>query len=183
MKAQKESFSTVAGTARYPWLKEPDTAFGQESYKCMIILDPKDAKPLVDKINKVAEDSFGAKADKAMMPIETDDETGEIILKTKSSYQPKFWDSQGNPIIPANLPEIWGGSQLKLGGWIAPWNKNGKMGVTLQLMKVMVVEARGPSGDGGSQQGDSGFDTVEGGFVTEESESFEDDNTDAPSYL
>jgi len=183
MKTQKETFSTDIGTARYPWLKEPDTAFGQESYKCMLILDPTSAQPLVDKINKVAEDTFGSKAAKAMMPIETDEETGDIIFKTKSGYLPKFWDSQGNPVIEANIPEIWGGSKLKLAGWIAPWNKNGKMGITLQLMRVMIVEAQGPSsGDG---QGESGFEAVEGGFVAsvEESGSFEDSSSDAPSYL
>tara|TARA_B100001094_G_scaffold332019_1_gene402388 strand:- start:280 stop:822 length:543 start_codon:yes stop_codon:yes gene_type:complete len=180
MKSNKVGFSTAVGTARYPWLKEPDTAFGQESYKCMLILDSKEGALLHKQIVELAEENFGSKADKALMPFEKDDETGEFVFKTKSSFQPKFWDSQGNPITTSNLPDIWGGSQLKLAGWIAPWNKNGKMGVTLQLMKVMVVQAQGPNGEGG----DSGFDTVEGGFVTEESESFEDSSPDeTPSYL
>ncbi len=55
---------------------------------------------------------------------------------------------------------------------------NGKGGITLQLLKVMVVEAKGPS-EGGS----SGFEPVEGGYVAEQEETFEDASNDAPSYL
>jgi hypothetical protein len=178
---EKKQFRTCIGTARYPWLKDADTAFGQETFKCQLILSEKEAEPLLEQIMQVQKD-FGSKAEKAMLPVERDEETGDYIFKTKSAYQPKFWDSQGNPILPANLPDIWGGSRLKLSGWIAPWSKHSKVGITLQLMKVMIVEARGPSSDGGSQE--SGFDKEDGGFITEKSDqAFEDDSTDAPSYL
>tara|TARA_R110000796_G_scaffold53096_4_gene124872 strand:- start:2639 stop:3181 length:543 start_codon:yes stop_codon:yes gene_type:complete len=180
MSVQKETFSTPVGTARYPWLKEPDTAFGQQAYKCMLILSPTDAQPIITKIEAMKA-LFGAKADKAMLPYEEDAETGDIILKTKTTFEPLFFDSQGNPVVSGSLPDIWGGSQLKLGGMISPWNKNGKMGITLQLGKVMIVEAKGPTGGGGSV--DSGFEAVEGGFVMEEGATFEEPSSDAPSYL
>ena len=178
---EKKSFTTCTGTARYPWLKEPDTAFGQEVYKCQLILNKEEAEPLLKEIMEMQQ-QFGAKADKAMLPVAIDEETGDYIFKCKSQYQPKFWDSQGNPVLPARLPDIWGGSRLKLGGWIAPWTKHSKVGITLQLMKVMIVEAKGPSHDGGNQE--SGFDKEEGGFILDESnDTFEDESTDAPSYL
>lgn len=179
MKSQKESFSTPVGTARYPWLTEPDTAFGQSAYKCMLILSPTEAQPIIQKLDEI-KTQFGAKADKAMMPFETDEETGDIIFKTKTTFEPSFFDSQGNPVVQGSLPPIWGGSRLKLSGWLSPWNKNGKMGITMQLMKVMIVEAKGASNSGTQE---SGFEAVEGGFVMEEGATFEEPSTDAPSYL
>jgi len=179
MSSNKIAFSTSVGVARYPWLKEPDTAFGQESFKCMLILSPKEGQPLVELINKTAEQA-GFNATNGSLPYETDEETGDFVFKTKTNFQPKFFDSAGAPIIESKIPDIWGGSQLKLSGWIAPWSVNGKRGITLQLMKVMVVEARGPSDTAG---GSSGFEPVEGGFVAEKEETFEAPPSDAPSYL
>lgn len=179
MKQKKTAFSSPLGVARYPWLTEPDTAFGQEKFKCDLILSPEDAKPLIEQVNKVAGD-FGAMAGKASLPYFTDEDTGDVIFRTKTTYKPKFFDSAGDPIIESKVPPIWGGSKLKLGGWIAPWSMNGKCGITLQLMKCMIVEAKGPT-EGGSAN--SGFEPVEGGFVAEKEESFEEAPSDAPSYL
>ena len=136
MKQKKQTFSTPVGTARYPWLAEPDTAFGQEKYKSELILSPEDAKPLIDLINKTVTD-LSADPSKLSLPYSTDEDTGDIIFKTKTSYKPKFFDSAGHPIIESKIPQIWGGSKLKLGGNIAPWSMNGKGGITLQLLKAV----------------------------------------------
>ena len=51
-------FTSGKGRAQYPWLNQPDTAFGNEpKYKTNLIAD--NASALVKIIEKVAETEFG----------------------------------------------------------------------------------------------------------------------------
>ncbi len=158
----KISFTTSVGRAHYPWLNKPDTAFGNEpKYKTGLILEEKDK--LLTQIRDVAVDEFGAKAaNKAHLPFKTDEETGETILTTKSKYAPAFFDSSGQNLVDAQVPQLRSGSELRVGGFIAPYSVNGKNGISLQLTRVQVVN---PVGGG---EGQDGFDAVEGGFVGDE---------------
>ena len=60
------------------------------------------------------------------------------------------------------MPPLRSGSELRVGGFIAPYSVNGKNGLSLQLTRVQVINP--VSGDGNAD----GFDAVEGGFVGEE---------------
>ena len=53
----------------------------------------------MDEAKKVANDNFGSA--KCKMPFAKDDETGDVLFKTRQPMgQPKFVDSQGTLIAP-----------------------------------------------------------------------------------
>ncbi len=154
----KTKFTSPAGRAQYPWLNEPDNAFGGEpKYKTNLIVE--DSQKLMELINKIAEDNFGSKASKASMPYDTDEDTGETVFKVKSKYAPSFFDAQGKNLVGKQVPKIWGGSTIRVGGIIAPWTVSGSSGVSLQLTRVQVIDLVT------SESGGEGFDAVEGSFV------------------
>lgn len=162
----KVKFTTPSGQAIYPWLQpgRPDTAFDPEGkYKVQLRMDAKSAQRLIDEIKQVKIDAFGVK-DKCHMPYSTDEETGEIIFKIQSKYQPKYVDASGNPIPDNKVPSMFGGSTLRASGILDPYNKNGK-GVSMRLGAIQIINPVSGSG------GDAGFDAVEGGYTVE-------DNTD-----
>lgn len=155
----KTQFVTPKGRAKYPWLNKADTQFSAEGvYSTYLIMDPKEAAELKQLIKKTAEAEFGEKA-KYSVPLEINDETGELELKCKSNFQPKFVDSAGQPIPPQSLPALYSGSILRVGGEIKPYTVQGKKGVSMRLGYVQIIEPVGSSG------GSSPFDAVEGGFV------------------
>lgn len=155
-------FTSGKGRAQYPWLNQPDTAFGNEpKYKTNLIAD--DASALVKMIEKVAETEFGGDWKKARMPFKSDEDTGETVFITKSKYVPNFFDSTGQNLVGEQVPKIWGGSVIKVGGFIAPYSVSGSKGITLQLTKVQVIDPV----SNGETNGD-GFDSVEGGFVADD---------------
>jgi hypothetical protein len=159
----KVKFTTNTGRAQYPWLKTPDTAFGNApKYKTNLIMDWNEASDLVDKIQELVTTTFSTDADKVRLPYKTDDETGETVITVKSNYSPFFFDSKGQPLVDDQIPDIWGGSLIRVGGFIKPYQVSGQKGITLQLTKVQVIEPVSGGGDGG------GFETVEGGFVAQQ---------------
>ena len=108
---------------------------------------------------------FGDKASEAKLGFTTDVDTGEIDLKTATKYEPKFFDSQGQPIPKASLPELFGGSRLALRVKLYPYNVSAtNYGITCQIMAVQIVEALTSSDN---MEGSS-FDRVEGGFVAQD---------------
>ena len=158
---KKMTFSTHKGVAMYPWLNKADFQFDSNGQFKVNLRVPKDqAKELLDAINTAAQDEFGtAKAKTARVPYKTDEDTGELILVTKSKFKPKFMDSTGQLISENNVPPIYGGSVLKLAGTIYPYTAGGNNGVSLQLAGVQIIEL-----SEGSQSSFS-FEKEEGGFV------------------
>ena len=158
--ATKQSFQTYKGFAVYPWINKADTEYNSEGvYKTGLRVPADQAKELMKLVQEVAMDEFGAKkADKARMPWKVDDETGEIIINAKSKFQPKVYDSEGQYIPPERLPQIWGGSVLRLKGVINAYDTSGNTGVSLQLSGIQVIELAE------RKNGDDGCDAVEGGF-------------------
>lgn len=160
----KVKFRTPSGQAFYPWLQpgRPDTKFDSAGkYKVQLKMSADDAKPLIDQIKQVKIDAFGVK-DKCHMPYSTDEETGEIVFKIQSKYQPRYVDASGNPIPEDKVPVMFSGTTLKASGLLDPYDKNGK-GVSMRLGAVQIINP--VSGNGGE------FDAVEGGYTVE-------DNTD-----
>ena len=161
--AQKTSFITFKGHAVYPWLNKPDTEYNSDGiYKTGLRVPGDQIQHLITSVEEVAKTEFGSKSNTARMPWKIDEDTGEYILNAKSKYPPKVYDAEGQVIPPEKLPQIWGGSILRLGGNINPYNTAGNMGISLQLNKVQIVELSELShNDDGS-----GFEAVDGGGFT-----------------
>ncbi len=157
----KLMFKTPRGIAMYPYLNRPDTQFDTNGkYKVNLRMKKEDAKPLVDAVKKAAEEEFGAKAKSAKLPFKTDEDTGDLIVVTGSKFVPKMLDSQGTTIPPHNAPEIFGGSELILGGNMYAYNAGGSIGISMQLGGVQIISLA----DSINGQGLT-FDKVEDGFV------------------
>jgi hypothetical protein len=155
----KVKFISDQGRAQYPWLNRPDTAFGGEpKYKTRLIVE--DGSELRQLCSEVAEEEFGSKASRSRMPFDIDEDTGETVLRVSSKYAPMFFDATGQPLVEKQVPNLWAGSILRIGGYAAPYTVNGATGVSLQLTKVQVIEPVQGSG--------AGFEAVEGGFVASE---------------
>jgi len=156
-----KTFKTAQGVAQYPWLSQPDTQFDSAGqYKVNLKMSPEEAKPLLDTMKEVAAEAFGGKADKAHMPVKTDEETGDVVFVTKSKFKPKFADSSGAIIPEFNVPRINAGSELVLHGQIYPYSQGeNRKGLSLQLGIVQIVSLS--EGMGGSYD----LDQIKGGFV------------------
>jgi len=156
----KVKFVTPSGIASYPWLQpnRPDIAFDPEGkYKVNLKLSPEDSKVMTSLIDQVKSENFGAK-DNVHTPYSVDEETGEYVFKIQSKYQPKYFDSKGNPIPVEKVPPMFSGSELRVSGQVDPYTNGAKKGVSLRLANVQVINP--VAGDNGGGAGD--FDAVEG---------------------
>ena len=158
---KKIPFKTAKGTAMYPWLNKPDTQFDTAGkYKVSLRMSKEEAKPLIDAVKKAANDAFGDKAKTAKLPFKTDETSGDVIVATKSNFQPKMVDAAGAVIMANNLPQIYGGSTLKAAGNIFVFNAGGNHGISLQLGAIQIIQlSDSPSGQ------DISFEAEEGGYV------------------
>ena len=193
MAQQPIEFTTPKGIAQYPWLSKPDTKFSEEGvYKVNLIIPKADAIPLLKQINEVfaenvdkqTKNAKGKDIKKANPPYfeELDDAgqpTGNVILKFKSkaAYKPAIFDAKGIPMIDSN---IWGGSELKINGSIAPYYTTLiGAGVALRLRAVQVIQYV----EGGSSSADGfGFEAV-AGYEHKVPETFEEVVAEAPAEV
>lgn len=152
MAQQPIEFTTPKGIAQYPWLSKPDTKFSEEGvYKVDLIIPKADAIPLLKQINEVfaenvdkqTKNAKGKDIKKANPPYfeELDDAgqpTGNVVLRFKSKYKPAVFDAKGIPMVDSS---IWGGSELKVNGSIAPYFTTLiGAGVSLRLGGVQVIQ-------------------------------------------
>jgi len=154
MAQQPITFTTPKGIAQYPWLSTPDTKFSEEGeYKVNLIIPKQEAIPVLKQINEVYAQNVeselkkagGKEIKKAPPPYaeeldETGQPTGNVILrfKSKAAYKPAIFDSKGIPMIESN---IWGGSELKVNGSVAPYFTSLiGAGVALRLRAVQVIQ-------------------------------------------
>ena len=158
---RKHAFTSPKGVAVYPWLNSPDTQFDATGqYKVNLRMTKEAAKPIIDAVKEAANDAFGAKAKSARMPFKTDEETGDIIMVTKSKYKPKFVDSAGGVIAENSVPQIFGGSEIKVAGSIYPYTGQG-VGISMQLGAVQLITLAERS----NTQSSYSFEPVKDGFV------------------
>ena len=157
-KKQKINFQTPTGVAKYPHLLKPDTAFDSEGkYKSELLLSQEDAKPLIKIIEDAAKEEHGKS--NYRVPYMTDEETGEVAFKLQSKYMPEFYDTAGQKVPTNALPQIGGGSRLRLKGFLNVYKVSGQAGVSITLQAVQIVEAiQGMNG--------TGFGAIEGGGFT-----------------
>jgi len=153
--AQKQTFTSPKGTVKYAWINQPDDVFNKDNpkYTVDLRLSEAEAKPLVEQCKTVANDNFGN--GKCKMPFAKDEETGDVIFKMKSKYQPKVADSQGSLIAPDLLPQISGGSTIRVKGTFYPYSVQGN-GLSLQMTAVQLIDL---------VEAKVEFEPEEGGFV------------------
>jgi len=163
MASNKRSFTTHKGIAVYPHLNEPDHAFNNHEgvYTCKLRVPADQAQELMDDCRQAAKDEFGKNAERVRMPWTMDEVTGELLFNTKSKYKPKFVDSQGQIIDPDNVPQIFGGSILKLAGTVYPYSGNGG-GVSLQLAGVQIIAL------GERDTTNFAFEAEDGGYLADD---------------
>ena len=165
---KKNPFVSGVGTARYAWIHpdRPDTAFNADGeYKLQLILDPKAAQRIMSVIDSVVADAFPSEdKSKLSIPVDTEEETGNVILKMKSKFPPKYTDASGAPIVGSNIPNVWGGSTLQAYGNVKAYEVNKQQrGISLQLNTVQVIALV----EGGKPEG---FEAVEGYTAPAEAE-------------
>jgi hypothetical protein len=173
--ARRIKFTTPAGTAVYPHLNKPDVQFNPDGvYKTSLAMDNCD--DLIAACEELGREEFGDKV-KFKTPFNRDEESGQMVVKVKSKYAPMFFDSTGEIMQGDQIPQLWGGSTLKLGGTISAYSVSGSKGISLQLKKVQVITPISGSNDGD----ESGFDAVDGGYIAKEilKEEFNSDEQDA----
>ena len=153
--ADKVNFQTPKGTAKYCWLNKPDDVFNKENpkYTVDLMLSEEEAKDLIALAKKVANDNFGDK--KCKMPFAKDEETGNVLFKMRSKFQPKFADSQGTLIAPDALPQVSGGTVVRVKGVFFPYSIQGN-GLSMQMNAVQVIDL---------VESKVEFEPEEGGFV------------------
>lgn len=146
----KVKFTSQFGVARYPHISSPDSKgkYADNKYKTKLVFPINDSTMQMVATIKEAAAQLGKTA-KQYLPIEVDEEAGEIVLVTKSAYAPAIFDGKGNA---AKGVQIGGGSVLRVMGNIVPFDK----GVTLQLNQVQIKELNG--------FGTCAFDEVEDGY-------------------
>lgn len=166
-KKKAVSFTTAVGTAKYPWLNKPDFEYNAEGeWKCQLIMSPKDAKSVTDAVRAVIKSEFGDDDKNIRIPW-TNEENGDVVFKCTTKFQPRFYQSDGEVIPEKAVPQLWGGSKLRLGGEISPYNKGkNSRGISLRFNRVQVIE---PVGGDNASNG-IGFDAVEDGWVNDMSE-------------
>jgi hypothetical protein len=145
----------------------------------------------VKRLNDAGEKAKAKKlklvADKPYKPAldKEGDETGEIEFNfklvaqykdrtsgTMKARSPKVVDSKGKTIDGGR---VWGGSKIKIGGYLVPFSTAIGVGVSLKLAQVMVLELVSGGGDSFD------FGNNEGGYEAEEEEPSIGDNTANPN--
>lgn len=150
---KNSTFTTPKGIAEFAWLNTMDTAFNQNHFKVQLRMSADDAKDFIKDMKQFANDNLGDKAKGCDMPYSVDKETGEVVLKFKSKYKPKFADASGQ--LASVEPRVGSGSTIKIKGNFYPYDTS-NVGVSLQMSAVQVLDL--------VEFGGVAFDAEEGSF-------------------
>jgi hypothetical protein len=181
---------TPRGIARTAWLNQPSEKYGK--FSCRLVIPAKDAQPLCDALDKLAEETFEfLKGEMKPGPLkklklrkayeeETDDDTGDptgnIVFRFSENkmlgkdekarpFAPELFDAKGKPLNPKKT-FVYGGSEVKVGYILRGYKNdaNEEYGVSLKLRAVQVLKL--VTGGGGfkfdAEDGYSGDDEDEG---------------------
>lgn len=193
-KQQSKTMMSPKGVAVYPRLDRPDTKFDDNGiYKADIAVPLEEAEPLMEKLQEIHKAHVGKAASKnanTMWYLEEDKETGEqtgrVIFKLRAKNklvtkgqnagqlwdrQPKAFDAKGNRIV--EMPAVGGGSVLKVFFEVYEWSASNKFGVSLQPLKVQIIDLHEFSGGDDS----SPFEEEEGFTVEDEDDTFGSEET------
>jgi len=160
---------TPVGTAVYPKLVEPDTAFDEAGvYTCKLHVSKEDYNEFKKKVDVIAEAAYDAECKRqgkevrkaSSCPVRiTEDGDYEILGKQKAKvitrsgetieFNIPLFDSQVKPIT--NKPKIGSGSRIRMSVIFSPWFVPSQgWGYTLRLKEAQVLELVEYSSGGGS---------------------------------
>ena len=171
---------TPIGTAIYPKLVEPDTAFDEAGvYTCKLHVTKEEFSEFKAKVDKMADAAYAAecasqgkevrKASSCPVRI-TQDGDYEILAKQKAKittrkgetieFNVPLYDSQVK--IIDNKPKIGSGSRIRMSVVFSPWFVSSQgWGYTLRLKEAQVLELVEYGGGGGSS-----FSTEADGYTS-----------------
>jgi hypothetical protein len=181
-KVKTPRYTTPAGIAQYPYLNKPDTKFNPDGdYKISLEIPGAAAQALVTfldeqfsaSIVKAKKENPGKKIKEGDVPYAIDEDTGKVTVrfKLKAKVTPKqgdpfeqrpaIFDAKGKPLTGDNLPNIGGGSKVKVAYELIPYyTAIAGAGVSLRLKAVQVIDLVEFSGGAGSEA--YGFGKEEG---------------------
>ena len=169
----KIQFKTDKGVAKYSWLNSPDNTFDKENPKFSVTVrfSGDAAKNMIAVVKEAAAESFGKDTSGVRMPYQVDAETGDTLIKFSSKFQPKFADARGQLVENSKMPQIAGGTTLRVSGSVYPYSAPSK-GISLQMQSVQIIDLVSARVE---------FDADEsGGFVVETTS--DDNNAGEASY-
>lgn len=175
-------FKTPKATCGYTHVQRPSKF--QKFETSLRFKDAKEIEEIVSAVKEMILDQFGPKkAAKAKLPWSTDDESGDLVLKTTSKYKPKVYNAKGAQIAEDRVPAVYSGSTVRAGIKFDTYDNDGKYGVTARFQSLQVIKlVQAESGfDDASDEDEEAYtgDGVEGGGWKEEPE--DDDEDDKPS--
>lgn len=194
----KKTITTPKGTAVYPWLNTADVKFGDPTYKTGIRVSLEDGEAFAAKLSDLFEDFYQSKLEetgkKKMrtedMPWDEEEDAYTFRLKlnkegknrkSNETWENKiaFFDAAGKPIPEGMVPKIGGGSILRISFEPNCWDVSGKLGLSLRIKAVQVIEAKQGSGNAASAE-EHGFGEEEG--YTYDPDSFDADRSDDEEF-
>lgn len=159
MATKQPRYTTPKGTAKYPWLSEPDTKFNPDGdYKVTLVLPVEEADTIIQFLDeqmsaseaKAKKENPGKKVKVADAPYKVDEDNGnvEINFKLKArvnmqngdsfEQKPALFDAKGKPLQDVN---VGGGSKIKVSYECVPfYTALIGAGVSLRLRAVQVID-------------------------------------------
>ncbi len=190
-------YTTPKGTAKYPWLSQPDTKFNPDGeYKVSLVLPVEQADTIMQFLDeqmalaeaKAKKDNPGKKVKVADAPYSVDEETGEFSVNFKlkakvipqkgDSFEqkPAVFDAKGKPLQGVN---VGGGSQIKVSYEVYPfYTALIGAGISLRLKAVQVIDLVEFSG--GANAANYGFEEEDGFEAEPDNSPFKDDDEENP---
>lgn len=184
MSKEVNKLVTPIGTAVYPKLVEPDTAFDEAGvYTCKLHVTKEEFTEFKAKVDKMAEAAYTAECQRQnnsevrkapSCPVRvTQDGDYEILAKQKAKittrkgetieFKIPLYDSQIKRI--ENKPKIGSGSRIRMSVIFSPWFVSSQgWGYTLRLKEAQVLEMVEYSSGGGT----SSFSAEAEGYTTTE---------------
>lgn len=180
-------YTTPAGIAQYPYLNKPDTKFNPDGeYKISVEIPGADAQDIVTFLDEqlaasvatAKKENAGKKIKEGDAPYSINEDTGKVTVrfKLKAKVTPKngdpfeqrpaIFDAKGKPLGGANMPNIGGGSKVKVAYELIPYyTAIAGAGISLRMKAVQVIDLK--EFGGGADAGAYGFGE-EDGFEAED---------------
>lgn len=161
---------TPQGPCEWPHLFRPDTKFGTPgNYNITLLLPKKDAEPLMQEIDAVADRDamVNDKKQRGTLPYKVEGDTVRIRFKQNAEIKMKNGEVRKPTInvVDATLQpidssvSIGNGSIVKISYATRGWGKAPSAGCSLDLIAVQVLELK--------EYQNTGFEAVEGGFTVD----------------
>ena len=105
--ANKVKFMSQKGTAQYPWLNRPDTAYHAEGqYKVNLKMSPSEGAELMKAAQQFANDNFGTKGDTAKMPWKIRLRQARSSLRPRVNTNPSSWTAKVRSSLRTKCPRF-----------------------------------------------------------------------------